>query len=223
MNGNGGTLILSGSSNYSGGTTVQAGTLVAASGSALGTGNLTVSSNTTFAYLPTAPGPLHLGSLTLQDGSTIGTFVAGTPSQSVIATSSPASVTGTITVSVSGIPGVAFASGKNNLITAPSGLDTGSPTYDPVFSNATNFLGSLIVSDTAIAVQISSATPSSYLYWNGGFSGSASVRALSDGIAKSNWATSASGDVPAGFNEAPEILRRRFWCFCFCFGLCHWS
>ena len=145
--------------------------------------------------------------MTLQNGSTIGTIVGGTLSQSAIVASSPASVAGNITVDISGIPGVALPTGINNLITAPSGLDKGSPNYNIGFFNATNYtIGGLIVSDTAVAVKVSPATPLLDVYWLGGWgvnTANNAVWALSDGFAHSNWATDSSGGTLTSLVPGP--------------------
>ena len=197
-----GTLSLGGVNVHKGGTSVSSGTLiVTATGASLGapitSGNngLSVASGATFTYLPTAAGALLLttGKLNLQDASTIGTAVGGSSGQSAITSTVAAAAAGTITVNVSGIPGVAVTSGTNNLITAPSGLTTGAAYTLGKLYNTTNFnVGNLGQSDTAVTVDVTPNTALTSETWKGGYGGGNNVWAISDGNSASNWTTDGS-------------------------------
>ena len=157
-----GTQVLSGSNSFTGGTTVNSGMLIGTSHSALGVNSgLTVAGSATFAYQPTTAGVLNLGSgtLTLADGSAIGTAVAGTVSQSEIKSTAAASVAGNnITVQIWGNPAVAPTSGTNTLIAAAGGLDQGTFTLGNVY-NATNFMvDTLAATATAVTVNVTKVT-----------------------------------------------------------------
>ena len=201
----GGTAVLSGVNSYTGGTVVNQGTLIMTSPSNnLANGGLTVAGGT-FAYEPSAAGPLQLGSgvITLADGSTVGAALGGTASQSAIVTSGTARVTGAVAVNVYGVPGAAVSSGSYNLITASGGgLSAGTYTLGNIY-NATNFTvtsGTLsAASDTALTLTVTSQnlglSPANE-YWLGGFSAGANVWALSNGTANSNWTTDQAGMQP---------------------------
>ena len=197
-----GTAVLSGVNTYTGGTIVNQGTLIMTSPSNnLAGGGLTITGGT-FAYEPTAAGQLPLGAgiVTLANGSTLGAALGGTSSQSAITSSATASVAGTVTVNVYGVPNASVSSGSYNLLTAGGGLTTGSPIYTlGNIYNATNFTvtpGSLTATSTALSVgvtQQNSGLSLSNEYWIGGYSGGANVWALSDGTATSNWASNSDG------------------------------
>jgi autotransporter-associated beta strand protein len=191
-----GTAKLSGANTYTGGTTVSAGTLVGTSTSALGLdSNLAITGAAAFAYRPTAAGALNVGTgvLTLVDTNVIGTALGGTAGQSAITSSVAATTSGTVTVNVSGIPGVAVTTGANDLITAGGGLSGATYALGKVY-NATNFtVSGLANTDTAVSI---TATPTAALtseYWKGGFTGGTAVWAVSDGSAASNWASDSTG------------------------------
>ena len=196
-----GTLVVGGSGTYTGLTSVIAGELIVSSSGALGGGGVSVEGGATFSYKPTTAGALNLGAgaLTLANNSTIIAALGGAASQSVITTSGAASVSGNINVSIFPIVGVPFTPGLNNLITAAGGLSTGAPVYSLQIYNDTSFtVGGLIVSDTAIAVNVSSAVPFADLHWKGGYSGGNNVWALSNGSNQSNWATDSGGGTVTG-------------------------
>jgi len=124
-----GTQILSGANTYTGGTTVSQGTLIAAGASALGINSgLTVAGGATFAYRPTAAGALARGTgiLTFNGGATIGAALGGTAGQSAITSSGAAVATsGTVTVDICGIPGVATTAGTVTIDVANNGSGSG--------------------------------------------------------------------------------------------------
>lgn len=197
-----GTLTLGGVNTYKGGTTVSTGTLIVTQpGSSLGapstSGNngLTVNTGATFAYLPTAAGSLNLttGKLTLRDGGKVTAAVGGSASQSAISSTVAADATGTITLNVSGIPGVSVAAGTNNLLTSASGLDAATFTRGKIY-NTTNFTvtAGLAVSSTAVSVDVTPQTALINETWKGGLSGGNNVWAQSDGSTASNWTTNGS-------------------------------
>jgi autotransporter-associated beta strand protein len=214
-----GTLTLRGVNIYKGGTTVSSGTLiVTATGAALGapitSGNngLTVNSGATFAYLPTSAGALTLttGRLTLQDTSTIGVAVGGGLGASAITSTVAANAqAGTVTVNVSGIPGVTVSSGSNNLITALSGLTSSGTTYTlGKLYNTTNFTvdGLDTPSDTAVSVSVTPQTALTSETWKGGLSGGANVWAQSDGSANSNWTTDGTTATSLTPGTAADVI-----------------
>ncbi|MBN8417693.1 MAG: autotransporter-associated beta strand repeat-containing protein [Verrucomicrobia bacterium] len=192
-----GTAYLSGANTYSGGTTVTAGTLIGASTSALGTNSgLSITSGATFAYRPTAAGSLSIGSgvLSLAGGSTIGTALGGTASQSVITSTAAASASGSIGVALYFIPAATLTTGTNNLITVASGLTSGGATYTLTkLYNATNFtVSNVVATDTTLSINVASLAALTTAYWKGGLSAGSNVWALSDGTA-SNWVTNSNG------------------------------
>ncbi len=191
-----GTLVLNGANTYTGGTNVSAGTLIATTTSGLGTNSgLTVGSVGTAAYRPTAAGALALGTgvINLANGSRIGTALGGTASQSAITSSGAAVTTGTVTVDVWGIPGVAPAVSSNNLITAGSSLSNASYIFGNVY-NATNFtVTGLTASATAVSATVTSVSALTSEFWKGGLTGAANVWSVSNGSTASNWATDQAG------------------------------
>ncbi|SKA89075.1 PEP-CTERM protein-sorting domain-containing protein [Prosthecobacter debontii] len=192
-----GVVTLSGTNSFTGGTQVNGGTLIATSTSALGSNSgLNIASGAIFAYQPTAAGSLNLGtgSLTLNGGSTLGTAVAGTLSQSVIQSSSPATASGAITVDIFGIRGGSVSAGTHNLLTAAGGLTSGGATYSlGKLYNATNFtVSNFNATDTTISVNVASATALTSVFWKGGLDVGNNVWALSNGTA-SNWVTNSNG------------------------------
>ena len=192
------SLTLSGANTYTGGTTISGGTLIMTSPCNLADGALNIGGNT-FVYRPTAAGALNIGSgvLTLANGSTITTAIGGTASQSAITSSGAASLAGTGTVNIYGVPGVAHAAGVNNLITAGSGLAGGTYTLGKVYNNTDFTVSALTQSETAISTTVSVATPITTAYWKGGLSGANNVWAASDGSAGCNWVTDAGGGASA--------------------------
>ena len=120
-------LTLAGANSYSGGTTVNAGTLIMTSPTNnFAAGGLTVAGGAAFNYQPSVAGGLNFpGDLTLADGSTIGTGIAGTASQSAITVGGNATLSGNVTVNIYGIPGTDPTAGSNTLISAPSATGSG--------------------------------------------------------------------------------------------------
>lgn len=192
-----GTAFLSGANTYSGGTSVTAGTLIGVSTSALGSNSgLSIGSGAIFAYRPTVAGSLSIGSgvLTLAGGSTIGTALGGTLSQSVITSSAAASASGSVGVALYFIPAATLSTGTHNLITVASGLTSGGATYTLTqLYNATNFtVNNFVATDTTLSINVASATALTAAYWKGGLSAGSNVWALSNGTT-SNWVTNANG------------------------------
>lgn len=192
-----GIVTLSGANSFTGGTQVNNGTLIATSASALGANNaLSVASGATFAYQPTTAGTLNLGtgSLTLNGGSTLGTTLAGTLSQSVIQSSSAATANGSITIDIYSIRGASLTTGTHNLLTTSGGLTSTGASYSlGKLYNATNFtVSNFDVTNTTISVDVNSATALTSVFWKGGLNVGNNVWALSNGTA-SNWVTNSNG------------------------------
>jgi len=192
-----GTQILSGANTFTGGTTVTGGTLVAsgapASGkSAIGNGNLSVAGSATFAYEPTAAGPLSVGTLTLNTGSAITAALGGTSGQSAI-TSTVNGAGGNYSVNVYGISGVAPATGTNALITTTGGLGTG--TLGNIYNLSNYTLSGFTTTATGDTINVTSATALTSELWKGGFTSATTVWAITDGSTSSNWATDLAGDA----------------------------
>ena len=181
-----GTLTLTGSNTYTGVTSVTGGTLALSGfGTLSGTSGLSVSSGARFDYSPTFPAStLTMGAgatLTLANNSNIGEAF-----ESTIAATGAASVTGTVNL----IPSGAFISDTPyTLLTAASGLNTA--TYNVL--NPTSYTFTTSVSSTAVVVTPTSVTPLPAAYWKGGFAGSTSVWAVSNGSTASNWTTDGAG------------------------------
>ena len=191
----GGVTTLSGASTYTGATTVSGGTLVASGApvtgkSAIGNGNLTVAGGATFAYEPTAAGPLSVGTLTLNTGSTITAALGGTAGQSAI-TSTVNGAGGNYTVNIYGISGVSPAAGTNALITTTGGLGTGA--LGNIYNLSNYTVSGFTSSATGDTIIVTSASTLSSELWKGGFAGGTTVWAITDGSTSSNWATNLAG------------------------------
>ena len=207
-----GKLTLAGANIYTGGTTVSNGWLIGTSTSALGVNSgLNIANGATFAYRPTAAGALDIGTgvLTLNGGATIGAALGGTAGQSAITSTAAASVpgSGTVTVDIWGMPGVAPATGSNNLITAASGLDAGASfVLGKVYNNTDFTVSALSTSGTAISTTVTSETPLAAAYWTGtAAAGITKVWAASDGSTTSNWSATSGGTVQALIPTAVDV------------------
>lgn len=189
-----GTQSLAGTNSISGTITVDGGTLVMA-GNTVSAASLSIASGATFQNVSGTAGVFNLGNgsiaLSLADGSTFGTELGSTIT---VASGSTVSAAGTITVDVFNIPG-SSPSGTITLATAPDGGFSGATTYElGRVLNPTNFtLGNLVANNTDVTIDATAATPLATAYWNGGFTGSSNVWAISDGTAKSNWSTTMDG------------------------------
>ena len=196
-----GTVILSGANTFSGGTTVSEGILIAAGPSSLGANSgVSVAAGATFAYRPASAGALSLGSgnINFAAGSTLGTVVGGTLGQSSINSTGTALASGSITVDVWGITGVAASVGTHTLLSVTGGgLTSGGATYAPRYFNLTNLTPTnFLMTDTSLSVTLASATALTTGYWKGGLAGGSNLWAVSNGGA-SNWVTNANGTGPS--------------------------
>jgi fibronectin-binding autotransporter adhesin len=204
-----GRLTLSNTNSYTGLTTVSAGTLIASNGGALGGGGgLTVNTGI-FTYAPTAAGALNLGGgvLTLANGSAIGTVIGGTAGQSAITSSATASLSGTGVVNVRALPGVAFTTGTNDLITAAGGLTGGTYTLGAVFNNTNFTLSNFTRTATAISVDVNSATAlSGNVFWKGGLAGNTGVWSASNGTTQSNWQVTDGVNQPLAPGATADLV-----------------
>ncbi|MCU0782147.1 MAG: autotransporter-associated beta strand repeat-containing protein, partial [Akkermansiaceae bacterium] len=191
-----GPLTLSGANTYTGMTTVNAGTLtVSGAGTLSASSGLTVGNGAAFNYLPTTVGTsLVLSTLSLNDGSSIGLAWDATTSNSLAASGAATVGTGAgVGINLAGIPTLGS---PYTILTAASGLDTGS--Y--VLLNPTDFYATISKSPTAVTVTATtSATPLTAAYWKGGYTGFSGVWAVSNGLSGgsglSNWTTNAAGTV----------------------------
>ena len=182
MNGTG-TQTLTGVNGYSGGTTVNSGTLIATNnGNDLGTGGLTIGSGGTFDYNTTAAGKtltLGNGVLKMTGGGTIGVGLGGT-----ISSTAAANLTGTNTINIYSVPGVAPTTGTQTLLSdAAGGLNGGTLNLGTLY-NTSNFTvtpGSLTRTANAVTIGVTSQTALTNEFWKGGFSGGNNVWAISDG------------------------------------------
>ncbi len=196
MNGTG-TQTLTGVNNYSGGTTVNSGTLIATNnGNDLGTGGLTVASGGTFDYNTTAAGKILTlggGVLKMTGGGTIGVGLGGT-----ISSTAAANLTGTNTINIYSVPGVAPTTGTQTLLSDTAGGLNGGTLNLGTLYNTSNFTvtpGSLTRTANTVTIGVTSQTALTSEYWKGGFSGGSNVWAISDGSTTSNWASNQAGTV----------------------------
>ncbi|WP_050030969.1 autotransporter-associated beta strand repeat-containing protein [Verrucomicrobium sp. BvORR034] len=186
-----GTWTLSGINSYTGTTAVNGGTLRVTNSSGLGaTSSLSVATGAAFQYSPGATNSnITVGSLNLATGSTIGVGLG-----SAIVSTGAATTAGTITLDVIGISGATYTNSTYNVITAASGLDTGTYTLGKLY-NLTNFrVNSIGKTATSVFLDVSAEEELATAWWKGGFSASdGNVWAITDGSTKSNWASDAAG------------------------------
>ncbi len=191
-----GSMVLSAANTYSGATSVTGGFLTVSGGGTLAsTSGLSVSGGAAFNYQPTTIGTaLTLGAastLGLSDGSSIGLTWDATTASNIVAL-------GAATVGTAGV-GLNMTGSYNSAIlytvlTAASGLDTGA--Y--YLSNPVDYTAVIVKSPTSVTITPTAAPPIAGAYWIGtATAGLTKVWAASDGIADSNWATSAGGAAQA--------------------------
>jgi autotransporter-associated beta strand protein len=199
-----GTVVLSGANTYTGATAVNEGTLVARNASALGAGsaaNVSVASGAGMDYRAAADVPLAIGgtlTVTAGAGTAIGGSVGSTAVSAAINVAGDAVITDEAhTVNITGVSGVAHATGLVTLIHgngAGSSLNPATPpTLGMVYNNTDFTVGSFAQSASDLQVNIIGATALTAAYWKGGLAGATNVWAVSDGSAASNWVTAAAG------------------------------
>jgi autotransporter-associated beta strand protein len=193
----GGTQILQNANLYTGGTNVNAGTLrLNGAFNMPATGTLQVNGGGNFSLGDGTVGNTTTAALSLASGANL-TFdwsSAGTVDN--LASTAPATtLTGTtmgIIINPIGTP-----TGGGTLLSAASGLQTGTATY--FLANNTNFTAALTQSDSAVSIgSYAAATALTNAYWRGGqVTGALGAMAYSLG-ATSNWATDAAGTAAPG-------------------------
>ncbi len=199
-----GALTLSGTNTYTGNTTISAGTIVAQNASALGTGagrNVSVAGGAGLNYSAAADANLSItGTLGITGGagSVIGGSIGSTATGAQIAVTGDATATGAIGVNVYGISGATPLAGTNiytlvNGVGAGSTMNGGGYTLGTVFNNTNFTVGALSSTTANLNVSITSATALTSAFWTGGLTGATNVWAASDGVANSNWVTTAGG------------------------------
>jgi len=172
-----GSLIISGAANYGGVTTVAAGALfVTSSGSLSGAGAaLTVGANAVFNNFSTGAPTFNVATMNLGTNSVVGMNFGGGIAASGTATVDPAAVN----LSLSG----SFISGHTYTLLAAAGgglSGGGYAVWNPTFNYALN------VSNTAVTITPTTATPLAAYYWLGGLSSNSNVWAASNGTI-TNW------------------------------------
>ena len=193
----GGPQILQNANLYTGGTNVNAGTLrLNGAFNMPATGTLQVNNGGNFSLGDATVRNTTTAVLSLASGANL-TFdwsSAGTVDN--LASTAPATtLTGTtmgIIINPIGTP-----TGGGTLLSAASGLQTGTATY--FLANNTNFTAALTQSDSAVSIgSYAAATALTYAYWRGGqVTGALGAMAYSLG-ATSNWATDAAGTAAPG-------------------------
>ncbi|MCE0499767.1 MAG: autotransporter-associated beta strand repeat-containing protein, partial [Methylacidiphilales bacterium] len=200
-----GTLALSGSNTYTGGTSVNAGTLIAENATALGgsANNVTVASGAALDYAASTNAQLAIGGelgVTGGTGTTIGGSIGSTATSAEINVMSLAASSGNVTVNIYGISGVSPLAGTNTytLVAGGGGSSlTSTNTLGFVYNNSNFTVGGLSETSNALQVAISSATPLTSAYWQGGLTGAVNVWAASNGSSKSNWTSTNGGSAQA--------------------------
>jgi len=204
-----GVLLLNGTgtNTYTGATAVNTGTLIAKSASSLGTGagGVTVASGTALIYNASTDAQLAIaGTLGITGtGTTIGGSIGSTTTSAEInVTGNATTNAAAVAVNIYGINGVSPVAGTNTY-TLVHGGGAGSTLNNATYSlgkvyNNTNFtVGALSKSATDLQVGITSATALTTAFWRGGTANGASVWAVSDGSASSNWTSTSGGSVQA--------------------------
>lgn len=193
----GGTLTLSGTNTHSGATTVSSGSLLVKAATAVAPNSpLSVASGAKLSYQPTAVGPVTMGadSNTLAGGSTLGVALGGSLGE--CAMNFPAAVTasGNITLDIWAVPGSTIAEGTHTLVSAPLGGLLGATYSLGSFLNSSDStIGNLVVTDTAITIDVTAASPLLTAFWKGGLASGPSVWSASNGSTQSNWVATSGG------------------------------
>lgn len=187
------TLLLSGTNTFTGGVTVSAGTLRVTDSTALAASNtVDVAAGAAFHFADGTGGTLNVANLTLAGGSSIGAEVGG--GGIVVNPASTVSASGTISVDIYGIAGIAYSSGIYDLVTATGGgLDAAAYTIGNYYNITSFTVNSVGVDADSVFVNITSATELAAAYWKGGYSGAANVWSVSNGTTTSNWTTDVDG------------------------------
>ena len=197
----GGALTLSGTNNYSGATTVNSGSLFVTATSAVAPASaLSVASGAKFGYQPTAIGPVTMGaaSNTFAGGSTLGVAVGGIAGESAMNFPAAVTTSGNVTLDIWAVPGASITPATNTLVSAPLGGILGATYSLGRFFNSSDYtVSNLVVTDTAITIDVAPASPLLTAFWKGGLAGTPSVWTASNGSTQSNWvATSGGADQP---------------------------
>jgi autotransporter-associated beta strand protein len=197
----GGTLALSGTNTHSGATTVSSGALLVTTATAIAPNSpLSVANGTKFSYQPNAIGAVTMGaaSNTFAGGSALGVALGGSVGE--CAMNFPAAVTasGNITLDVWAVPGASIAEGTHTLVSAPlGGLLGATYTLGSFLNSSDSTIGNLVVTDTAITIDVTAASPLLTAFWKGGLAGSPSVWSASNGSTQSNWVATSGGSDQA--------------------------
>ncbi len=205
-----GILFLNGAgiNTYTGATVISNGAILAKSASSLGTGagGVTVAAGTGLNYNASADSQLAIAGtlgITGGAGTTIGGSIGSTATSAAINVAGNATTNAAaVAVNVYGINGVSPLTGTNTY-TLVHGGGAGSTLNNATYSlgkvyNNTNFtVGALSKSATDVQVAITSATALTTAFWRGGTANGASVWAVSDGSASSNWTSTSGGSVQA--------------------------
>jgi autotransporter-associated beta strand protein len=197
----GGTLSLSGTNTHSGATTVSSGALLVTTATAIAPNSpLSVANGTKFSYQPNAIGAVTMGaaSNTFAGGSALGVALGGSVGE--CAMNFPAAVTasGNITLDVWAVPGASIAEGTHTLVSAPlGGLLGATYTLGSFLNSSDSTIGNLVVTDTAITIDVTAASPLLTAFWKGGLAGSPSVWSASNGSTQSNWVATSGGSDQA--------------------------
>ena len=207
----GGTLTLSGTNSHSGATTVTSGALLVTATSAVAPASaLSVASGAKFGYQPAAVGPLTMGtaSNTLAGGSTLGVAVGGLVGESAMNFPAAVTASGNVTLDIWAVPGAAITPGSHTLVSAPlGGLAGATYTLGSFFNSSDSTIGNLVVTDTAITLDVTAASPLLAAFWKGGLAGSPSVWTASNGSTLSNWvATSGGADQPIAPGALADVV-----------------
>ena len=207
----GGTLTLSGTNSHSGATTVTSGALLVTATSAVAPASaLSVASGAKFGYQPAAVGPLTMGtaSNTLAGGSTLGVAVGGLVGESAMNFPAAVTASGNVTLDIWAVPGAAITPGSHTLVSAPlGGLAGATYTLGSFFNSSDSTIGNLVVTDTAITLDVTAASPLLAAFWKGGLAGSPSVWTASNGSTQSNWvATSGGADQPLAPGALADVV-----------------
>ena len=207
----GGTLTLSGTNNHSGATTVSTGSLLVTATSAVAPASaLSVASGAKFGYQPAVVGPLTMGgaSNTLAGGSTLGVAVGGLVGESAMNFPAAVTASGNVTLDIWAVPGAAITPATHTLVSAPlGGLAGATYTLGSFFNSSDSTIGNLVVTDTAITLDVTAASPLLAAFWKGGLAGSPSVWTASNGSTLSNWvATSGGADQPLAPGALADVV-----------------
>jgi autotransporter-associated beta strand protein len=106
------------------------------------------------------------------------------------------------------VPGAAITPGTHTLVSAPlGGLAGATYTLGSFFNSSDSTIGNLVVTDTAITLDVTAASPLLAAFWKGGLAGSPSVWTASNGSTESNWvATSGGADQPLAPGALADVV-----------------